>query len=248
VFAQNHEIARILVARRLAYAEQVRVVAGSGVDLQRFAATPVMRHGGPRFLYLGRLLRDKGLVELQAAALALRREIPAARVWVAGAHDPNPTAISSADLRRWQDEGGIELLSFQADVRPLLRECTAFVLPSYHEGMPRAVLEAMAMARAVITTDTIGCRETIADVDTAPLGPAGARLGRNGVLVPVRSADALTEAMLHLARNTDLAASMGEAGRRIAERQFDVRTVNADLLTGMGLAAPIAERSTLPAS
>jgi glycosyltransferase involved in cell wall biosynthesis len=108
------------------------------------------------------------------------------------------------------------------DVRPALSDCSVYVLPSYREGTPRSVLEAMAVGRAIITTDAPGCRETVID-------------GVNGLLVPPRDADALYEAMLRFVAEPALAAAMGEQSRRIAEKRYDARKVSADMLRHIGL-------------
>ena len=107
-------------------------------------------------------------------------------------------------------------------VQPWLAQASVFVLPSYREGVPRSTQEAMAMARAVITTDAPGCRETVVD-------------GRNGYLVPVRNVEALAAAMLQFVEGPERIAVMGSESRRIAEQKFDVQVVNARLLRILGL-------------
>jgi glycosyltransferase involved in cell wall biosynthesis len=107
-------------------------------------------------------------------------------------------------------------------VRPAIAACSVYVLPSYREGTPRTVLEAMAMGRAIITTDAPGCRETVTD-------------GVNGWLVPVRSADALTTAMQRFLDEPELATRMGIRSRDIAETKYDVHKVNAVMLHEMGI-------------
>ncbi|HEY9461098.1 MAG TPA: glycosyltransferase, partial [Paralcaligenes sp.] len=109
-----------------------------------------------------------------------------------------------------------------SDVRPAIAACSVYVLPSYREGMPRTVLEAMAMGRAIITTDAPGCRETIEN-------------GENGCLVPVRSVDALEAAMLRFINEPALAQRMGKRSRRIAESTYDVHKINAVMLNEMGI-------------
>ena len=118
------------------------------------------------------------------------------------------------------DDGSIEYFGEQADVRPYLAQCSVFVLPSYREGTPKSVLEAMASGRAVITTDAPGCRETVVE-------------GKNGFLVPVQDDKAIAEKMLFLYRNPDICAQMGNASREIAEQKFDVRLVNQIILRTM---------------
>ncbi len=136
--------------------------------------------------------------------------------------DANPDAISQAELVDWVDAGTIEFLGKLPDVRPAFANSSVYVLPSYREGTPRTVLEAMAMGRAVITTDAPGCRETVVD-------------GFNGFLVPVRDVSALEGAMKKMIENPEVVASMGARSRQIAEEKYDVHQVNAVMLGEMGL-------------
>lgn len=233
VFVQNCDIERLFIARRLAPLEKLTLVAGSGVDTCHFLPTPVP--DAVRFLFLGRLLRDKGLTELVEAAAIVRRVYPEVAVSIVGALDQNPTGISAAEVCRWVNEGIVERHEACEDVRPHLAACSVFVLPSYHEGMPRSVLEAMASGRAIITTDTTGCRETIERIPGAMPDASGVEEGTNGLLVPVRSAASLAAAMLRLASSPEKVRAMGDRSRRIAERRFDVRAVNELMLSKMGI-------------
>lgn len=235
VITQNEEIGRFLVSRRLvSSASCVAVVAGSGVDTDHFAAVPIPS-GPPVFLLLARMLRDKGIIEYVEAAKRCRQRLPSARFLLVGDTDPNPTAIPAEMLAEWNDTGAVEYRPGVKDVRPLLRQCSTYVLPSYHEGMPRSVLEAMAIGRPVITTDTIGCRETIKGAGMPDAD--GIRSGENGLLVPVKSVNALAMAMERLANDRARAMVMGHSGRLIAERYFDVRCVNESMLQRMDLTA-----------
>src|SRR5690606_16776834 len=115
---------------------------------------------------------------------------------------------SADELQSWVDEGNVEYLGRLGDVRPALQDCCVYVLPSYREGTPRTVLEAMAIGRAVVTTDAPGCRETVVE-------------GVNGYLVPVGSSDRLADAMRRFLGEPSLAREMGEQSRRIAEERYD---------------------------
>lgn len=196
-------------------------VDGSGVDTAHYGFSGVVP-GPPTFLLIARLLRDKGIVEYIEAATRLRAQHPEARFQLLGPPDDNPSGLSAALLDRWRQEGAIDYLGEAADVRPHLRASTVYVLPSYREGMPRTVLEAMAIGRAIITTDAPGCRETVVE-------------GGNGFLVPPRDANALAEAMRRFITCPELAVAMGERSRAIAEQRFDVHRVNAVMLEAMGL-------------
>ena len=198
------------------------VVNGSGVDVAQFAPTAVPA-GAIRFLLIARLLRDKGVREYAQAARLVRDKHPGVQFDLVGWIDENPSAITQAELDEWTSAGTIRFLGRLDDVRPAIASCSVFVLPSYREGTPRTVLEAMAMGRAVITTDAPGCRETVID-------------GDNGYLVPVQSVDALEKAMLRFVESPGLIEAMGQRGRRVAEEKYDVRKVNEMMLREMGIA------------
>jgi len=199
-----------------------------------------------RFLLIARLLGDKGIREYVAAARLIKAQHPTAEFHLVGPTDPNPAAIKLSEVQGWHDEGVIQFHGTQSDVRPFLRDCTVYVLPSYREGTPRTVLEAMAIGRPVITTDAPGCKETLFDAGSAD--SAGVRQGLNGFLVPVKSIDALVAAMRRFIDDPALAPKMGAEGRRLAEEHYDVHKVNAQIMEFMGLgggAAPSdAERLT----
>ena len=197
------------------------VVNGSGVDTRFF--TPVaVPTGATSFLMVARLLNEKGVREYVAAARAMKSRSPTTICRLAGWIDPGPGAIREADLAAWIREGAIEFLGKLTDVRGAMGECTVYVLPSYREGTPRTVLEAMALGRAIITTDVPGCRETVID-------------GDNGLLISARSVTALVDAMTTFVTNPMLASRMGLRSRQIAEERYDVRKVNAVLLQEMEL-------------
>jgi glycosyltransferase involved in cell wall biosynthesis len=195
------------------------IVNGSGVDLTRYALVPLPDE--PVFLSAARLLRSKGLEEYVEAALEVRKTIPQARFLLAGMFDTGPDAIGQGELDRWI-ASGIEYLGNLADVRPAIAQASVFVLPSWREGTPRAVLEAMSMGRPIITTDAPGCRETT-------------RSGENGLLVPVRDSAKLASAMATLASAPDQRAAMGRASRALAEGKYSVASVNRDLIEKLGL-------------
>lgn len=197
------------------------VVNGSGVDLDFFQPMPIP--GSPLvFLMIGRLLGDKGVREYVAAATTIRAAFPAIRFCLIGWIDSNPDAISHREMVDWSRSGAIDFLGRLEDVRPAIASCSVYVLPSYREGTPRTVLEAMAMGRPVITTNAPGCRETVID-------------GDNGFLVPIKSVAALEQAMLRFVENPALAQDMGRRSRKIAEEKYDVHKVNAVMLREMGI-------------
>jgi len=229
VFFQNQEDSDLFVSRRIVRSAQARVLPGSGVDLEYFAPM-ALPEGTPAFLFIGRLLRDKGVVEFVEAARTLRSVLPGARFQLLGGLDEgNRTGIRANELASWVCEGVIEHLGTTEDVRPFIAGATAVVLPSYREGLPRSLLEAAAMARPLIASDVPGCRDVVDD-------------GVNGLLCTVRDAAALADSMrrlAHLPRAQQIA--MGEAGRRkVQERFSEAFVVQAylDVLAGLGAAKP----------
>ena len=222
VFFQNPDDEQLFRASGLVGRGQRRVrINGSGVDLEHYAPAP-LPDGPLIFLMVGRLLREKGVFEFVEAAGRVKALRPAARFQLLGGLDPNPTSITEEALRRLQEDGTIEYLGTVTDVRPMIEDAHVIVLPSYHEGMPRSVLEGMSMGRAIITTDAPGCRETV-------------ETGENGFLVPVRDTDALTAAMLDLIDDRGKVSAMGAKSRQMAELRFDVHAVNQVILESMGL-------------
>lgn len=222
VFFQNPDDQALFRQRGiLASSTPSCVVNGSGVDVGSFTVAP-LPPGSPRFLLIARLLGDKGVREYAQAARRIRAAHPGVRFALVGCIDSNPGTVSQAELDAWVAEGNIACLGRLSDVRPAIADCNVYVLPSYREGTPRTVLEAMAMGRPVITTDAPGCRETVVD-------------GDNGFLIPVKSVDALVQAMLKFVEDPKLAPRMGSRSRQIAEEKYDVHKVNAVMLREMGI-------------
>jgi glycosyltransferase involved in cell wall biosynthesis len=198
---------------------ETQIVNGSGVDLDHFAPAPIPKQTA--FLMIARLLKDKGIREFAKAAKRLKASHPEVPITLLGDFDPSPDSLSREELDSLVD-CGIDYQGHLQDVRPAIAACSVYVLPSYREGTPRSVLEAMAMGRAIITTDAPGCRETVKE-------------GENGFLVTPRDAGALYEAMMRFVEDPGLAARMGPPSRLLAEQKYDVRQVNSDLLRYAGL-------------
>lgn len=228
LFFQNYDdLAHFRNLGLLTTAPDPCVVAGSGIPLEEFPRYD-LPPGPTVFLMLGRLIADKGVREYAAAAAEVRRRVPSARCMLAGEMDANPTSVTRAELDGWVKSGAIEYLGRLKDVRPVLRECSVYVLPSYREGTPRSVLEALATGRPIITTDAPGCRETVLNPESP--GPDGRRRCANGWLVPVADAASLAASMLDLCDPGANLSSLAAASRRHAETKYDVHKVNADLL------------------
>ncbi|WP_298569817.1 glycosyltransferase family 4 protein [uncultured Aliiroseovarius sp.] len=210
-------------------------VPGSGVDTTRFAATPVPK-GKIRFLFVGRLLRSKGLQTLGDAAALLRAQGRDCDIEILGPADSNPDAIDTATLDDWQARGLVTWLGETRDVRPFLQRCSVFVLPTQlREGIPRSILEAMASGRAVITTDAPGCGEAIQN-------------GVTGMVVPQGDAKALAQTMAQFIDDPSLADTMGQAARKLACSTYDVHRVNSILMQHMGVEHQNADTETPPAT
>lgn len=223
VFFQNPDDRALFSSLRILKGDASSVVVdGSGVDIESFSPAPFPT-GPTSFLMIGRLLGDKGVREYAGAAQRLRQEHPEVCFRLAGWIDSNPDSIAMAELDEWSANSAIEYLGRLDDVRPAIANAWVYVLPSYREGTPRTVLEAMAMGRPIVTTDVPGCRETVVN-------------GQNGLLVEARSVESLTTAMRRFILEHGLAGSMGARSRCIAVEKYDVHKVNAAMLREMGLA------------
>jgi len=232
VFFQNPDDRALFLQRKLVRDQnQTALVNGSGVDIDYYAETPVPS-GLPVFVLIARMLRDKGVVEYVEAARILKRKHPHATFRLIGPVDINPASLRVEQLEAWCGEGVIEYQGWVHDVRPLLAAASVFVLPSYREGTPRTVLEAMSMGRPIVTTNAPGCRETVSD-------------GENGFLVSIKDVDALAYAMERFILCPELIERMGKRSRALAEQKFDVHGVNRVLLRAMGLAGEMAPQSRL---
>lgn len=189
------------------------LVPGSGVDLDQFVATPEPPSNPMVVVLPARMLRDKGVVELVEAARMLQRRGVRVAVKLAGPTDPgNPASIDERDLRKWQAEGAVEWLGRVDDMAGLLRTAHVVCLPSYREGLSKALIEAAASARPIVTTDAPGCSDVVRHRD-------------NGLLVPVRDARAIADALAELTADGDMRRAMGARGRERAVAEFSLPNV-----------------------
>lgn len=192
-------------------------VFGSGVDLARFAPAPEPS-GPPSFVMIARLLKDKGVYDYVEAARLVKDRIPSARFILVGPYDPNPAGIRPAEIEEWEAEGLISYAGAAADVRPYLSDAHVVVHPTrYREGVPRILLEAMAVGRPIITTNTPGCRDAVVH-------------DKNGLLVASGAPRLLAEAMLALGRDANRRRAMQDSGRARACALFDVDQVSRVLI------------------
>jgi len=217
LIVQNPDDQSALVERKIIDAAHIALIRGSGVDVTRF--TPAPEPGGTPLVVLpARLLRDKGVIEFVAAARMLREQGVPARFALVGEPDPkHPAAISRAALERWQADGVVETWGWREDMAEVFQRCHLVCLPSYREGLPKALLEAAACERAIVTCDVPGCREVVRD-------------GDNGLLVPSRDAASLAAALRRLLQDPALRQRMARRGRERAVEEFSVERVVADTL------------------
>lgn len=202
------------------------IVNGSGVHVDDFPLVELPRNNNGdlkiSFLLIARLLGDKGIREYVEAAKVIRKSYPDIEFHLVGWIDTNPSAITKNELDIWITENTITYWGKLDDVRPVIAQSSVYVLPSYREGTPRTVLEAMSMGRAIITTDAPGCRETVVH-------------GENGFLVEVKSVKSLVDAMKQFIDKPELIEKMGKSSREIVLNKYDVHLINNHMIKEMGL-------------
>ena len=220
VFFQNTDDDMVFRKAKAINKQETVLLKGSGVNLEWFTVQPMPEKFA--FLCISRLIRDKGVYEYLEACEIIKKNNPEIRCLLVGPFDSNPTSLKPEELQRFIDKGVIEYFGEQTDVVPYFAQCSVFVLPSYREGTPKTVLEAMSCGRATITTDAPGCRETV-DHNV------------NGVLVPVKSVEKLAEAMQFMIDNPNRVAEMAAEGRKKAVELFDVNKVNEKICQTMGI-------------
>jgi glycosyltransferase involved in cell wall biosynthesis len=212
VIVQNEDDRAAVVSAGLARPDELTLIPGSGVVLDRYVQLPIE----PREALVvlpARMLGDKGVHEFVAAARSLRAEGWSWRFALVGTADyANPTSVPEARLREWENAGLVEWWGHRADMPAVFAQARIVCLPSYREGMPKALLEAAAAGCAVITTDTVGCREAVLP-------------GVTGELVPVADAPALARALRRLMGDAALCRNYGKAGRQWARERFDIESV-----------------------
>jgi len=225
VFYHNEEDLRLMLERNVVRPDQGRLIPGSGVNLEHFKPAGDPADGPMRFLFFGRLILHKGIREFIDAVRQVRALLPDARFQLLGNPDPgNPTSVSEQELQSWIAEGIVEHLGEHRDVRPYIRAATVVVLPTYREGMSRALLEGAAVGKPLIGTDVAGSRDLIED-------------GVTGLLCRERDAASLADAMLTMARMEPKALqAMGTAGRAKMKREFSEEVVVRAYLDALGKA------------
>lgn len=221
VFFQNTEDVDLFVSKGFVDPEKIVMTRGSGVNLERFPQCPLPDKDS--FLFVGRLVRGKGVFDYLEAARIVKRDYPNVEFHLVGPYDTNPTALKPEDLGPYIDEGVVIYHGEQKNVQPYLAACSCFVLPSYYgEGTPKSALEAMATGRPLIVADAVGCREV-------------ARDDYNGYLVPPQNPFAIAKAMKSLVSSRALCERMSSKSREMAEAMFDVNNVNEMICISMGV-------------
>lgn len=220
IFFLNADDQKLFCDNKLVNEQQTLLINGEGVDLEYYAPKPFPNVC--TFLFIGRFIKDKGIYEYLLAAREIKKKYPLVLFKLVGCYDSNPAAIEQSYLLDFIVEGTVKNCGFLDDIRPVLTNSSVFVLPSYREGIPRSVLEAMSMGRPIITTDAPGCRETVRDKV-------------NGFLVAIKDVHGLVDAMEKFIINQALIVQMGQESRRIAEEKYDVNKVNDVILAAVNV-------------
>lgn len=200
----------------------VHILGGIGLNLVEYPYSSA-RISPVKFLFIGRLLKEKGVFDLIQAIRIVKLKYPQAHFTILGAIDQqNMGALKQEELDRFIAEKLFEYPGYVTNVKDWITDTSVFVLPSYREGVPRSTQEAMAIGRPVITTDVPGCRETVVD-------------GINGFLVPKWNPEALADKMCYFIENPEQVNKMGSKSYEIAQEKFDAEKVNSKLIEIMGL-------------
>lgn len=226
VVFQNGDDRAYFLERGMARQDNSLIIKGSGVDTVEYALTPEPVSKPPLVVFPARLLKSKGVCEFAEAAAIIAGRGVAARFALVGDLDPsNPDALSADELSEIVRGGHVEAWGYRADMASVFAGCHLVCLPSYREGVPKALIEAAAVGRAIVSTDVPGCREIVID-------------GQNGLLAPPRAAEALAEAIEALLLDDERRQAMGLVGRAMVEAEFSQDVVVRALADIYGKSAP----------
>lgn len=217
VIFQNKDDIEEFVKRKYLKRDKCELVDGSGVNMERFKRNELPKENV--FLMVSRILKQKGVKEYFEAAKIVKGKYPETKFLYVGAEDKTQLALNLEDVREeFLDTGIINYCGESNDVPSYIAKSTVFVLPSYYrEGVPRTLLEALAMGRPIITTDTVGCRETIKE-------------GKNGFFVPTKDSKALAEKMIYMIENRKELEKMSDESYNYCKERFDVNIINKRML------------------
>lgn len=220
VFFHNNDDIELFLKYRLLPKYKCVLIPGSGIDTNYYSQKDMPDEIS--FLLISRLLKAKGIFEYIKSAEIVKKKYPRIKFKLIGPTDPNPSGIKLEEIKNYINKGIITYFFEQHDIRPFLEECAVYVLPSYREGLPHSVLEAMSTGRAIITTAVAGCRETVLE-------------NSNGFLVMPFEINDLAEKMIWMIENPERVKKMGVKSRHIAETKFDVKNVNNIIIKTMNL-------------
>ena len=210
VIFQNKDDLKLITRISNLDKRQSILIEGSGVDLNEYYFSPLLENSKPIFLFASRLLKSKGIFEYLEAT---KDHLDTAKFYIAGMLDQNNRdCIELSELEEWLSNKNITYLGHSTDIKNLIKNCSVVVLPSYREGLPKILIEAAAMGRAIITTDVPGCRSTIIN-------------NKSGILVKAKDSQSLSKAMRKLIENKNLRLKMGKEGRKLAEQKFSIDNV-----------------------
>ena len=218
VILENADDCAALVKNHYVREQDICLIRGAGVDIDKFK--PAIRtHDGIIVMLVARLLWDKGVGEFVDAARLLRINNPHVRFVLVGSPDSqNPANILGEQLQRWHAQGDVELWGYQENMPEVWAQADIACLPSYREGLPKSLIEALASGLPCVTTDVPGCREVVAP-------------NVNGLLVPAREVEPLVHALQSLIDNPTLREEMGRHGRRRAVAEFSSARVITETLS-----------------
>lgn len=214
VIFQNNEDESLFLKNGIVKEEQAFMIKGSGVDLNLYCYTPEPENRKVRVLFTARMIVEKGVFVLVDAALRLKEQYKdKVEFLLCGGLDDNPKAIKEEELKAVCDGEYIQWLGYRTDVLELLKSCHIVAFPSYYkEGLPKSLIEATAVGRPIVTTNSIGCKETVID-------------GYNGYLIPIKDSNTLAERLKILFEDEGLRQNMGRNSRMLAEKDFSIENV-----------------------
>lgn len=214
VIFQNNDDKAIFQNAKIMTEEQCAFTNGSGINLQNYDYTPEPAGEPIKVIFTARMVEDKGTMVLIDAAKKLESEYKGrVQFLLCGGLDSNPNGITKEMLESKCDGEYVQWLGYRKDVLGLLKKSHIMAFPSwYREGLPKSVIEAEAIGRPVVTTDSVGCRDTVID-------------GKNGFMIPIKDSDALAEALKKLIDDSELRQTMGRNAREFAVSKFDIKDV-----------------------
>lgn len=221
IILQNQDDINLFLEKKIVAASQLELIKGSGVDLKSFPFSPIPEKNSTvlRIILPARMLRDKGVFEFVEAARIVREKFPQTHFTLCGDTDiANPTSLTTEQLKQWNQEGIVSWVGHQKKMAEIIANHHLVVLPSYREGLPKSLIEACAIGRAIITSDTNGCRECVIP-------------DYNGYLVPVKDPLKLAEAIQRIIQSPELLIKFGANSRALAEKEFDITSVLAKTLS-----------------